>query len=168
MKDNLFFNTGVTPIEVLSQLYQESAVESNFYQSPAVPPVLRCDVSNDIRQYFKKLITIPFRDCGFLKTPPSSVYPIHIDAFRTTALNMLMVDTSSDFETFIIEKKEHSFTRYIVSYIKNQFMILNVMSLHGVINKSTNLHRTVLSIGFPNHDYSTVLKLHKEHKLFNI
>jgi hypothetical protein len=163
MQDDLFFNTTVTPIDILDRLYQESSVDSNYYPSPAKPPVMRCDVSEEVRQYFKKLLAVPFRDCGFLKTPPSSVYPTHRDSFRTTALNMLMVDNNKDFETFMFEDNA---TRHAVPYAKNEFMILNVMSLHGVINRSKDLHRIVFSIGIPDYDYATILNLHRENKLF--
>jgi hypothetical protein len=163
MQDNLFFNSKVTPTDVLDQLYQEAAVDSNYYASPAKPPVMRCDVSDNVRQYFEKLIAVPFRDCGFLKIPPNSTYPTHRDSFRITALNMLMVDINDEFETFMFAGG----TRHTVTYIKNEFTILDVMSFHGVINKSKELHRIVLSIGIKEHDYATVLNLHKENKLFN-
>lgn len=165
MQNNSFFNTEFTPSEILEQLYQEAAT-GNYYSSPAVPPVMRCDVSPGVREYFKKLINVPFRDCGFLKTPPNSVYPIHRDCFRITALNMLMVDTDTNFETCIWEGNSNQ--RHIVSYSKDQFTILNVMNSHGVINKSKELHRIILSIGILDYDYASILNLHKENKLFNI
>jgi hypothetical protein len=164
MQDNLFFNSKFTPTDLLDQLYREAAVDENYYASPTKPPVIRCDASEDVRQYFKKLISIPFRDCGFLKIPPDSIYPTHKDFFRITALNMPMVDTNDDFETFIFDVDA---TRHKVTYVKNEFTILNVSSAHGVINKSKELPRIVLSIGFIKHDYTTVLNLHKENKLFN-
>jgi hypothetical protein len=166
MQDDFFFNTSITPHEILEQLYLESAIDNNYYASPANPPVMRCDVSNDVRQYFKKLITVPFRDCGFLKIPAKSVYPTHQDSFRITALNMLMVDADNDFETFMFDTSSTSTFKYSVSYIRNKFTILNVMRPHGVINKSLNLDRIVLSIGIREHNYATVLNLHKENKLF--
>jgi hypothetical protein len=168
MQDNLFFNSKFTPIDILDQLYQEAAVDSNYYASPASPPVMRCDVSDDIRKYFKKLIAVPFRDCGFLKTPPNSIYPTHKDSFRTAALNMLMVDVDTNFETVIWEVNPVYAKQHSVPYVKDQFMIMNVMSPHGVINKSKELHRIILSIGIPDYDYASILNLHKENKLFNI
>jgi len=123
MHDNLFFNTAITPLEILDQLYQEAAVTSNYYESPANPPVMRCDVSQGVREYFKKLITVPFRDCGFLKTPPNSVYPIHKDSFRITALNMLMVDPDKDFNTFMLNIGPKKIDQLSVPYVKNQFMM---------------------------------------------
>jgi hypothetical protein len=166
MQDNLFFNTAITPSEILEQLYREAAVDSNYYDSPVKPPVLRCDVSKDIREYFKKIITVPFRDCGFLKTPPNSVYPIHRDTLRTAALNMLMVDVDTNFETLIWEVNPVYAKQHSVPYVKDQFMIMNVMRPHGVINKSKELHRIILSIGIPDYDYATILNLHKVDKLF--
>jgi hypothetical protein len=166
MQDKLFFNTAITPSEILEQLYREAAVESNYYNSPVKPPVFRCDVSKDIREYFKKVITVPFRDCGFLKTPPNSVYPIHRDTLRTAALNMLMVAVDTNFETFMWDANPTQAKQYIVPYVKDQFMIINVMNPHGVINKSKELHRIILSIGIPDYDYATILNLHKADKLF--
>jgi hypothetical protein len=168
MKDSLFFNTATTPSEILEQLYYEAAVDSNYYKSPANPPVMRCDVSKDIRDYFKKLITVPFRDCGFLKTPPNSVYPLHKDTFRITALNMLMVDPDDEFDTFVLDINSKGITRHAVPYVKNQFMLLNVMNPHGVINKSKEVERIVLSIGITDTDYQTCLQKLLKKELFNV
>jgi hypothetical protein len=168
MQNNSFFNTEFTPSEVLKQLYREAEVAANYYASPAVPPVMRCDASQGVREYFKKSISVPFRDCGFLKTPPNSVYPVHTDSFRITALNMLMVDTDINFETCVWESAPYQTKPHVVPYVKDQFMILNVQNPHGVINKSKELHRIILSIGILDHDYASILNLHKENKLFNI
>ena len=168
MQNKSFFNTEFTPSEILEQLYREAPVDSNYYESPAEPPVTRCDVSQDVREYFKKLITVPFRDCGFLKTLPNSIYPVHTDSFRITALNMLMVDTDINFKTCIWETNPNQPIPHVVPYVKDQFMILNVLNPHGVINKSKELHRIVLSIGILDYDYASILNLHKENKLFNI
>jgi hypothetical protein len=168
MQDNLFFNTAITPFEILDRLYQEAAIESNYYESPADPPVLRCDVSDDLRKYFKKLITVPFRDCGFLKTAPNSVYPIHTDSFRITALNMIMIDPDKDFNTFMLDISPTRVKRYTIPYVKNQFMMLNVMNYHGVINKSKSVDRIVLSIGIKDIDYQTCLQKFFKKELFNV
>jgi hypothetical protein len=168
MQDNLFFNTEVTPIEILDQLYKEASIDSNYYESPAIPPVMRCDVSREVREYFKKFIAIPFRDCGFLKTPPNSIYPLHKDSFRITALNMLMVDQDEDFETFMLGTTSKGFTRHHVPYVKSQFMMLNVMNPHGVINKSKSVERIVLSIGITDADYQTCLQKFLKKELFNV
>lgn len=167
MQNNSFFNTEFTPSKILEQLYQEASVAGNYYASPAKPPVMRCDVSQNLRAYFNKLITVPFRDCGFLKTPPNSTYPVHTDSFRITALNMLMVDFDTTFETCIWDTLTNQTKRHIVPYVKDQFMIMNVMNPHGVINKNKELQRIILSIGILDYDYATILNLHKENKLFN-
>lgn len=168
MTDNLFFCTGVSPTDILDKLYQEASVESNYYWSPAKDPVLRCDVSLDLRKYFQELIKVPFRDCGFLVTKPNTVYPIHVDWFRKSALNMLMVDDHPDFKTIIIEKVDNRQEEHTVNYVKNEFTLLNVGKVHGVRNNSNSLTRIMLSIGFHIHDYDTVLGLHRENKLFNV
>jgi hypothetical protein len=167
MKDELFFNTGFSPVGILEQLYQEASVDENYYWSPAVPPVHRCDVSEEIRNYFKSLINVPFNDCGLLKTYPNTVYPIHKDSFRITALNMTLMDDNPDFTTQVVGVKLGTVYKYPVTYVKDEFTILNVSQLHHVTNKSQSLTRTILSIGFKDCDYSTLLRLQLEGKLFN-
>lgn len=167
MQDELFFNTGFSPIGILDKLYQESKVEENYYLSPAEIPVMRCDVSEEIRRYFEKLIAVPFNDCGFLKTYPDSAYPLHKDGFRITALNMTMMDFDPDFSTQIMAVRDKKLHRYSVNYVRDQFTILNVAELHAVVNTSKTLTRTILSMGFRNHDYQTLMSLHREGKLFN-
>ena len=168
MQDELFFNTGFSPKAILDKLYQEASVEENYYWSPARPPVMRCDVSEDLRSYFKSLINVPFNDCGLLKTYPNTVYPIHTDSFRMTALNMTLMDDNPDFLTQVVGIKFSKTYWYPVTYVKNEFTILNVSQSHCITNKSQTLTRTILSIGFKEHDYSTVLQLHSEGKLFNV
>lgn len=168
MTDTLFFCTGVSPTKILDRLYQEASVESNYYWSPAKDSVLRCDVSTELRDYFKELINVPFRDCGFLVTKPNTVYPMHVDWFRKSALNMLMVDNHPDFKTAIIEKVNNEQKEHNVSYVKNEFTLLNVSKLHGVSNTSNSLTRIMLSIGLNLDNYDTVLDLHKKNKLFNV
>lgn len=167
MQDELFFNTGFSPTGILDKLYQEAGVEENYYWSPAVPPVMRCDVSDDIRRYFKSLINVPFNDCGLLKTYPNTIYPMHKDSFRITALNMTLMDDNPDFVTQVVGAKFGKVYKYPVTYVRNEFTILNVSQLHHVTNKSQTLTRTILSIGFKECDYSTLLQLHSEGKLFN-
>jgi hypothetical protein len=167
MQDELFFNTEFSPTGILDKLYQEASVEENYYWSPAVPPVMRCDVSKEIRDYFKRLINAPFNDCGFLKTYPNSIYPIHKDTFRITALNMTLMDDNPDFTTQVVGVKLGTVYKYPVTYVKDEFTILNVSQLHNVTNKSQSFTRTILSIGFKECDYATLLRLHLEGKLFN-
>lgn len=167
MQDDFFLNTEISPKEIIDQLYFESSIESNYYLSPASIPVKRCDVSKDIRKYFEKFITIPFADCGFLKTYPKTRYPMHKDEFRIAALNMIMMDQNTDFETTVMNVENGKIEKYQVIYEKDKFTILNVMKLHGVLNKSSSLTRTVLSIGFKEHDYFSVVKLFQNKKLFN-
>lgn len=167
MQDDFFLNTGISPKEIIDQLYFEASIDSNYYLSPAEIPVKRCDVSKDIRSYFEKFLSIPFADCGFLKTYPNTRYPMHKDEFRISALNMTMMEESSEFETTVMNIGKGQFERYFVPYQKDNFIILNVARLHGVLNKSNTLTRTVLSIGFKNHDYFTMVKLFQNKKLFN-
>jgi hypothetical protein len=167
MQDELFFNTEFSPTGILDKLYQEASVEENYYWSPAQPPVMRCDVSDEIRDYFKRLINVPFNDCGLLKTYPNTIYPIHKDSFRITALNMTLMDDNPDFVTQVIGVKFGKVHKYPVTYVRNEFTILNVSQLHHVTNKSQTLTRTILSMGFKECDYATLWRLQLEGKLFN-
>jgi len=170
MTDNLFYHTGIGPEKVLDQLYAESKIEENYYWSPAVPPVFRCDVSPSLRQFFKEFVNVPLADIGFLKTFPNSLYPTHKDAFRITALNMPMGEPNSDFITsaYDIDLLKGTARHFDVNYDMDKFTILNVMSHHSVENKSKDLYRIILSIGIKTHSYTEILQLHREGKLFNV
>jgi hypothetical protein len=169
MTSNLFYNTGIQPEKILDQLYLESQVEKNYYWSPAVPPVFRCDVSPFLKSFFTKFINVPISDAGFLKNFPKSQYPTHKDTFRIVALNMLMVEPNENFITSVYEinLREKKFNQHVVNYVKNQFTILNVSEPHSVMNKTTNSHRIMLSIGIKTHTYTELMDLHSKNKLFN-
>jgi hypothetical protein len=167
MSEKLYYNTSIGPEEILKELIYESTLHDNYYLSPARPPVLRSDVSKEIRKYLEKFIKVPFYDCGFLKTLPNSTYPLHIDGFRICALNMLISDSDINFETFVVSTNEYNkIQKFIVPYVQNKFTILNVMKPHGVFNRSPDQNRIILSIGIKAYDYNSVLKLFLENKLF--
>jgi hypothetical protein len=92
---------------------------------------------------------------------------MHKDSFRITALNMTLMDDNPDFVTQVIGVKFGKVHKYPVTYVRNEFTILNVSQLHHVTNKSQTLTRTILSMGFKECDYSTLLRLQLEGKLFN-
>lgn len=168
MKDELFFNTGFSPTGILDKLYQEASVEENYYWSPAVPPVMRCDVSGDIRSYFKSLINVPFNDCGFLKTYPNTIYPMHKDSFRISAINLPMFEETIGFESNVLNIHVKPPNLEPIPYRTHEFMLLNVMRPHMVANKTLNKNRIMLSMGFKNNSYEEMRELFKSGKLLNV
>jgi hypothetical protein len=142
-------------------MYQEASVAENYYLSPA--NVLRCDVSPFLRTELSKIINVPFNCCGFLKTPPLKTYPIHVDVFRTAAINMPMFEETAGFNSFVFSDSK----LMSIEYKTNYFTMLNVMKPHGVKNESTEKERIILSIGFKNYSYDTLLKSFKEGTLIN-
>lgn len=111
-----------------------------------------------------KLFSVPFNDCGFLKTLPNSKYPIHKDVFRKAAVNLPLFDFNTNFRSFIVSPKEF----IDVNYSKDNFLLLNVLEYHGVTNISTDKERIVLSVGFKDHSYEDLFKLHQEKKFLNV
>jgi hypothetical protein len=79
-----------------------------------------------------------------------------------------MVDSDDEFDTFMLDINSKGITRHSVPYVKNQFMLLNVMNPHGVINKSEEVERIVLSIGITDTDYQTCLQKLLKKELFNV
>ncbi len=154
--ESYFFNLNYSPIHLLDALYKESCQEENYYRSPV--NVLRCDVSAELREELSKLFSVPFNDCGFLKTLPNSKYPVHKDVFRRTAVNMPMFDFNPDFKSFVVSPKG----LIDVDYKKDSFSMLNVLEFHGVLNGSDKEARTVLSIGFKDYNYAELLKMHRD------
>lgn len=147
-----FLNLNYSPIHLLETMYAEASVVENYYLSPA--NVLRCDVSPYLRAELSKIINAPFADCGFLKTPPLKIYPIHVDTFRIAAINMPMFEDTLGFDAFMfIEKKLEP-----IEYQTNYFTMINVMKLHGVKNKNAEKERIILSIGFKEHSYEQLLQ----------
>lgn len=168
MLDSHFYCTSITPSkEVLELLYNEASIDKNYYLSPARPPVLRCDVSLEIRKYFSNFFNIEFSDCGFLKSIPKFIYPTHTDSFRITALNMPMFDDNNLFESYVIDMSNPIIKKPIY-YKKDYFTILNVMKYHGVINHSQAESRIMLSIGIKNISYDKILDMYKKNQLLNV
>lgn len=153
--EKYFFNLNYSPVHLLEALYKESQQDQNYYRSPV--DVLRCDVSSELRLELAKLFSIPFKDCGFLKTIPNSKYPVHKDVFRQTAVNMPMFEFNPSFKSFVVSPKG----LIDIDYTKDTFSILNVMEYHGVINSSLDEGRIVLSMGFKDHSYADILKMHQ-------
>lgn len=147
---------------ITDKLYQEAAVESNYYLSPA--NVFRCDVSQELRSEIQKIVKVPIADCGFLKRFPKSVYPIHVDTYRICAINMPMSDPDPNFYAYSFD----GHNRIPIEYKKDHLTILNVRKMHGVINKSDTNTRIILSIGLKTTDYtSCVEKFHNKEILYD-
>lgn len=161
MIDNLFKNLNFSPVNILDQLYQESLDTDGYYLSPA--DVLRRDVSENIRKEIAKIINVPFADCGFLKTNPGSKYPVHKDIFRIAAINMPLFEPNDEFKSFVVSKQGLR----DINYVKDNFLILNVLEFHGVVNYSQTQERIMLSIGIKERSYQDLLDLHDRGLLIN-
>ena len=144
---NYYIHLDYSPVHLLEKMYEESSNVDNYYLSPV--NVLRCDVSPYLRSELEKIITIPFNDCGFLKTKPLQTYPMHTDAFRIAAINMPLFDEIIGFKSFIFVGNKLE----LVDYKKDHFTLLNVMKKHGVRNENTQSERIILSIGFKEKSY---------------
>ncbi len=162
--DDYYLFLNYTPSHLLETMYKEASCVNNYYLSPV--GVSRCDVSPFLREELSKIINVPFNDCGFLKTMPLQNYPIHIDKFRITAINMPLFEDTPGFKSFTLrldEKKLES-----INYRLNYFTMLNVTKPHGVINENTERERIMLSIGFKNISYDSLLKMHNKQELINV
>ena len=150
-----------SPKHLLDMMYEEASRSENYYLSPV--NVLRCDVSKSLRTELTKIINVPFADCGFLKTAPMQTYPVHIDKFRISAINMPLFEDVEGFESFVITGKGIE----SINYKRNQFTLLNVMKPHGVENKNLEKERIILSIGVKNNPYDELILMHKKGTLIN-
>lgn len=162
MSDRFFKNLDFSPQEILDQIYEESSKQDNYYLSPV--GVWRCDVSEQLRTKLSTLFSVPFNDCGFLKTLPRSKYPIHKDVYRKSAVNMPLFDFNPDFRSFVVASQKF----VNIDYSRNKFLLLNVLEYHGVDNKSLDEERVVLSIGFKDHSYEDLFSLHQQGKFLNV
>jgi hypothetical protein len=162
MLDDYYLNLDYSPKHLLSLMYEEASVAENYYMSPA--KVLRCDASSFLRTELSKLINAPFTCCGFLKTPPLGIYPIHTDVFRIASINMPLFEETVGFQSYMYINK----TLEPIGYKTNNFTLLNVMKPHGIENKNPEKERLMLSIGFKNHSYSTLREMHFNGELINV
>ena len=162
MMDNYFLSLDYSPEHLLSIMYEEASVAENYYMSPA--KVLRCDVSPFLRKELTKLINAPFTCCGFLKTPPLYIYPIHTDVFRIASINMPVFEETVGFQSYMYTDNKLE----PIDYRTNNFTLLNVMKPHGIENKNPERERLMLSIGFKNHSYNTLREMHYNGELINV
>lgn len=159
--DDYYLFLNYTPSHLLETMYKEASCVNNYYLSPV--GVSRCDVSPFLREELSKIINVPFNDCGFLKTMPLQNYPIHIDKFRITAINMPLFEETVGFESVIFNGKSLE----PIQYKTNHFTMLNVMKPHGVKNKNEHKERIMLSMGFKNNSYEDMIRKFKDGLLIN-
>lgn len=164
MLENCYISLDYSPNHLLETMYREASCAENYYLSPV--GVSRCDVSTFLREELSKIINVPFNDCGFLKTAPLQTYPIHVDKFRIAAINMPLFEDTPGFKSFILRLDEKKLET--INYRLNYFTMLNVTTPHGVINENTERERIMLSIGFKNNSYDSLLKMHHRMELINV
>ena len=164
--DDYYTTLNYSPTHLLDRMYQEANSTENYYLSPV--QVLRCDVSDHLRTELSKLFSCEFNDCGFLKTEPNSVYPMHIDSFRISAINLPLYEEVDGFESNVLNINVKPPKTEPIPYRTHEFMLLNVMRPHMVANKTLDKTRIVLSIGFKNNSYEEMRELFKTGKLLNV
>jgi hypothetical protein len=162
--DDYYLFLNYTPMHLLETMYREASIADNYYLSPV--NVLRCDASTYLRGELSKIINAPFTCCGFLKTNPLQTYPIHVDKFRIAAINMPLFEDTPGFKSFTLRLDEKKLEP--INYRLNYFTMLNVTKPHGVINENTERERIMLSIGFKNNSYDSLLKMHNKQELINV
>jgi hypothetical protein len=159
--DEYYTSLNYSPTHLLEMMYYESSCAENYYLSPV--NVWRCDVSAELRTELSKIINVQFNDCGFLKTKPLTNYPIHVDIFRISAINMPLFEETIGFNSFIFTGKKME----SIEYKKNYFTMINVMKPHGVKNETYAGERIILSIGFKNHTYDEMKTMFNNGELLN-
>ena len=160
--DEYYTSLNYSPSHLLEIMYAESKCLKNYYLSPV--NVWRCDVSNELHTELSKILKVPFNDCGFLKTKPQSVYPIHTDVFRIAAINMPLFEETSGFKSVIFTGEKIETIRYTANY----FTLLNVLKPHGVTNSNTEKERIMLSMGFKNYSYNEIKTMFNNGELLNV
>lgn len=159
--DEYYTPLNYKPAHLIEMIYVESSCAENYYLSPV--NVWRCDVSAELREELSKIINIPFNDCGFLKTKPLGMYPLHIDRFRVAAINMPLFEETIGFNSFVFTGKKLE----SIEYKKDYFTMLNVVKPHGVKNENSESERIMLSIGFKNHSYDKIKTMFNNGELLN-
>lgn len=152
-----FIDLNYSPINLLEEIY-EVAYNGFYYLSPS--KVYRADITGQLKSKIQNNINVEISDCGILKSLPNSTYQYHVDEFREVAINMLIVEPNSKHVT----KSIVGITPTLVPYRKNFYMMLNVTKLHMTFNKDIK-YRYIMSIGFKNISYNTMLKMHQERAL---
>lgn len=107
----------------------------------------RVDFDNKLKEKIQSFLPFKSTDMGIYQNPPGWEYPSHRDRIRSFVLNMLLVDQIPEFDAGFKLNKGDSLSAPI-PYIRNQFVLLNAQKIHYVKNKSTNVTRYIVNIGF--------------------
>lgn len=158
-----FLDTKITP-GCIDKIRSE--LESpKWYISPF--GVERSDLTKELRSYIQSLLPFKISDAGFLRRRPGTIYHPHVDPKRTFALNMLLTDDQPATEgTYVVAAGIHNDNGKFkfsyaghrkVEYTKDCFTVLNVKTIHYVVNNS-DADRIILSIGCNESSYEEVIK----------
>lgn len=113
----------------------------------------RIDFPFFINKQFREFMPFTISDYGCFKNVPGWVYPIHKDANRKFAMNMLLSEVDDGFETLLYnDDKSESWP---IPYITDQWVMLNTKKFHSVKNNS-KIDRYTISIGCTTIDYNTM------------
>jgi hypothetical protein len=137
----------------IDQIYHELS-NASWYTSKF--DLCRSDSSNELKSLIQEIIPFTINDCGFLKNKPGWKYPIHKDALRLAAINILLVDQCDDFK---VNFYSDNFDKKIpVPYVKDELLLINTKKFHSVFNASLDKVRYVMSIGCVNEKYVEIKK----------
>ena len=135
----------------IDQIYNELNTAS-WYTSPNNQ--CRSDISKELRRLIQDVMPFKIDDAGFFKNDPGWNYMIHKDSKRFAAVNMLMVENSNNFHTFVYDNKFKN--KEIIPYARNKLVLLNTKQYHGVSNKSEHEVRYVLSLGSTEETFESI------------
>lgn len=90
-----------------------------------------------------------------MKTPAGSWYKVHRDIPQRNAALNLLLNEGCDSTTIIVENDRQMSPIQVVDYPIDTFVLLNVQSMHAVVNPSVD--RFMLSVSITgNHTYSQI------------
>jgi len=138
--------------EIITELI-DLVDHSEFYLSKG--KFWRYDITDELKNKLQSIFSFEFSDCGFLKTMPNQTYPWHKDNTRISAINMLIIESNSDFVTSFID---NNLNIVKVEYRPYIFTLFNVQQFHSVTNNSEHTERIILSIGFKEKTYQELLE----------
>jgi hypothetical protein len=119
----------------------------------------RLDFDWNITKQISELFSFKISDAGVFKNSPGWVYPIHRDARRQFAINLLLSDSDTDFEVNFYS--DDLTTKFSIPYNKNQWIIINTKKFHEVKNNSSTKDRYIISIGCEKISYRDIIDTFK-------
>jgi hypothetical protein len=114
----------------------------------------RSEITGETRALIQNSMPFEISCCGFYKNEPGWKYTIHKDYTRFTALNILLVDNSDDYQVYTYSDKLEK--KLNIPYIKNEPMLLNTKKFHSVHNTSKETIRYVLTVGCNTETYEVI------------